>query len=457
MSFEQNKGVIESTLFDKLSKTEYKIRSKYLFGADGARSKVLQQLDLPLIKKPGQGLAHNVLVRADLSHLIKARMGNLHWIMQPDVECPDFAWSGIVRMVKAWNEWMFIMFPSPSASTSTTPQPSADAYVKRVREFIGDDTPAEVLSVSKWYINEIVAETYQRGNIFCLGDAVHRHPPFNGLGSNTCIQDAFNLAWKIAYVHKGWADPSLLDSYSTERQPVGKAIITRANDGFREHFNVWSALGMMDPGPVLRSVPERVEAFSELSADSDAGRRRRQALSEAIAQTEHEFHGLGIEMNQHYRSDAVVEKDEPIKEDVADLTSDVQLYYVPSTYPGRRLPHVWLGTAIPSGLVSTIDLAGKGGFTVLTGIGGFVWKEACKVVAKRTGIPIRGYSIGFDQDYEDIYFQWAKQRGVQDSGCILVRPDRYVAWRAHEADGKEEENLLRVMDSILGRNRVVQV
>src|SRR5947209_13662549 len=64
---------------------------------------------------------------------------------------------------------------------------------------------------------------------FCLGDAVHRHPPFNGLGSNTCIQDAFNLAWKVAYVHKNLASPSLLESYNAERQPVGLGVITRAN------------------------------------------------------------------------------------------------------------------------------------------------------------------------------------------------------------------------------------
>lgn len=56
---------------------------------------------------------------------------------------------------------------------------------------------------------------------------MHRHPPFNGLGSNTCIQDAYNLAWKIAFVHRGLASPELLKTYSQERQPVGKSVITR--------------------------------------------------------------------------------------------------------------------------------------------------------------------------------------------------------------------------------------
>lgn len=80
-----------------------------------------------------------------------------------------------------------------------------------------------------------------------MGDAVHRHPPFNGLGSNTCIQDAFNLAWKVSYVMSGKAGRELLDTYSIERQPVGVGIITRANQGLRDHTPWMTAIGMMEP------------------------------------------------------------------------------------------------------------------------------------------------------------------------------------------------------------------
>lgn len=95
---------IISTVQDKISGHTYTIRSKYLFGCDGARSQVLRQLKIPLIKKPGQGLAINVLVKADLSHLVESRQGNLHWVMQPDEEHPDFGWIGLVRMIKPWTE-----------------------------------------------------------------------------------------------------------------------------------------------------------------------------------------------------------------------------------------------------------------------------------------------------------------------------------------------------------------
>jgi 2-polyprenyl-6-methoxyphenol hydroxylase-like FAD-dependent oxidoreductase len=165
LSFEEDveTKLITTTLRDNVSNLEYQVRTKYLFGADGARSQVVKQLDLPLLIKPGQGLAINVLVKADLSHLIKHRQGNLHWVMQPDKEHPQFGWMGIVRMVKPWHEWMFILFPTQNFDTQI--QPSKEEYLERVKDFIGDDTPAEILDISRWYINEIVAKEYSQGNM----------------------------------------------------------------------------------------------------------------------------------------------------------------------------------------------------------------------------------------------------------------------------------------------------
>lgn len=154
--------IITATVQDKISGQEYHIRTKYLFGADGAQSRVVQQLDLPLDRKPGQGFAINVLVKADMSHLVDSRKGNLHWVMQPDKEHPDFGWIGIIRMVKPWDEWMFIFFPSGGADLNN--QPTMEEYQKRVRDFIGDDTPVGILNVSRWFINEVVADTFSKGD-----------------------------------------------------------------------------------------------------------------------------------------------------------------------------------------------------------------------------------------------------------------------------------------------------
>ncbi|KAH6868866.1 2,4-dichlorophenol 6-monooxygenase [Thelonectria olida] len=442
-------GRITATVLDNLSTKKYNIRTRYLFGADGARSQVVKQLNLPLSVQPGQGLAINVLVKADLSHLVKHRQGNLHWVMQPDREHPEFAWMGIVRMVKPWNEWMFILFPSRGYDYKTEAQPSKEEYLKRVQYFIGDDTPAEILNISKWYINEIVAEKYSEGNVFCLGDAVHRHPPFNGLGSNTCIQDAFNLAWKIAYVHKGLASPSLLSSYSDERQPVGHSIISRANQAFRDHNQVWDALGMLP-----KELSERKEILQELESATPEGQKRRLALHNAIKHTTNEFNALGVEMNQRYDGERIYVVDEanPYAR-TGRAAENAVLYHDPSTYPGCRLPHAWLNTAIPGQRISTLDIAGHGAFTLLTGIGGGAWKQAAENVAKKLRVPLKVHSIGFRQDWEDTYLDWTSLRGVEESGAVLVRPDLFVAWRAPKAlpdSGACELKLMTVMRSILG-------
>lgn len=165
LSFEEDPktGLITATVRDNISNLEYQVCTKYLFGADGARSQVVKQLDLRLSVKPGQGVAINVLVKADLSHLVEHRRGNLHWIMQPDREHPEFGWMGIMRMVKPWHEWMFILFPTRDCDPQI--QPSKEEYLKRVQDFIGDDTPAEILDISKWFVNEIVAEKYSQGNM----------------------------------------------------------------------------------------------------------------------------------------------------------------------------------------------------------------------------------------------------------------------------------------------------
>lgn len=163
--FSQHEGsdVITVTVRDRLSGRDYTVRTKYLFGADGAQSQVVKQLDLPMDRQPGQGLAINVLVKADLSHLVASRKGNLHWVMQPDREHPSFGWAAIVRMVKQWDEWMFVLIPERDVDLSI--QPTMEEYEARIRDFIGDDTPAEILDISRWYINEVVAKSYSKANM----------------------------------------------------------------------------------------------------------------------------------------------------------------------------------------------------------------------------------------------------------------------------------------------------
>lgn len=202
-----------------------------------------------------------------------------------------------------------------------------------------------------------------------------------------------------------------------------------------------------------KSLHDRKEALQQLAAATPEGRKRRRALQQGIYHTRHEFHGLGVEMGQRYTGSGVYASDEPHEYvRTGRAAEDEVLYYEQSTYPGCRLPHVWLNKAVPKKPVSTIDLAGHGEFTLFTGIGGDIWKNSADRVARRLGVKLQVHSIGFRQDWEDVYFEWERLRGVEESGAILVRPDRFVAWRVLEMlESIEvcEAKLTEVMRSVL--------
>jgi 2-polyprenyl-6-methoxyphenol hydroxylase-like FAD-dependent oxidoreductase len=162
--------VIISEVRDNVMKKTFKIRSKFLFGCDGARSQVVRELKIPLLKKPGQGLALNVLVKADMSSLVKYRTGNLHWVFSPETEHPQWGWAAVVRMVRPWYEWMFIFLPAPGADVTLDAMTAThDEYMVRIKQMIGDDSiDVEILDASKWWINETVAEYYSDGNVYAV-------------------------------------------------------------------------------------------------------------------------------------------------------------------------------------------------------------------------------------------------------------------------------------------------
>lgn len=240
----------------------------------------------------------------------------------------------------------------------------------------------------------------------------------------------------------GKADAKLLDTYSTERQPVGVDIITRANQGLRDHHMWMHAIGMTEP-----DLQKRKAILDEFEDKGKLGRQRREEFRKGIENTGTEFHGLGIEMNQQYRSTAVYHDDEP---EAPKLPLDAVRQRLISTYPGMRLPHAWLNTRTPGKQFSTIDLAGKGRFCLLTGPGGDAWKKAADEVAKAVGVDIVSYSIGWKEDYEDVYFDWAKLREVEEDGCVLVRPDRFVAWRSKDMISDPKAKLETVLKHVLG-------
>ncbi|CAK4034850.1 2,4-dichlorophenol 6-monooxygenase [Lecanosticta acicola] len=430
-------GRYRAVVKDCLRVIEYGIICRFLFGADGGRSVVATQLQLPGLpteRKAAEGApAWNVLIRSDIGHLMQNREGNLHWNLRLK---RDDGWMINTRMVKPWFEWLAVSLPKDPSQPGQ--QWTVEQWKDAWRDMVGDPTiPVEVLSTSKWNVNETCAERYSEDNVFCLGDAVHRHPPVNGLGSNTCVGDAFNLAWKVNLVLKGIASSSLLETYTLERQPVGADVVRMSNKHLRYHMVIWQIVGMQPPG---KSFEERTAGLNILKEESARGREKRKALQEMCLKLDHETHALGLEMGQKYFSPGIYDADEPESWTAPGKEAeDPILYYEPCTYPGRRLPHAWIGDNPPTKLTSMLDLAGKGKFTIFTGIGGSKWKQAATEVGKELGIHIKSFSIGAGQDFEDIYWTWAKRRGVEEDGVVLVRPDLFCAWRYQGCFDCQEE------------------
>jgi 2,4-dichlorophenol 6-monooxygenase len=258
----------------------------------------------------------------------------------------------------------------------------------------------------------------QKGRVFIMGDAAHRHPPSNGLGSNTSIQDGFNLAWKLAAVIKGQAGPGLLDSYSEERAPVAKQIVSRANKSIAEFGPIFEALGMGE-----RSDPERLDAEPGQALARPTWRGRASTRGDPRAPSPY----------KKYEFDCARRGNEPPLQKPA-LSSpmvswnrlsmfDEELHYQPTTWPGARYA-ACLGATISKGATqfSSLDLVGRGRFTVLTGIGGDGWVEAAKTVRRRIRHGHRHGVIGHRRGYIDFAGDWARAREINDGGVRSGAP-----------------------------------
>jgi hypothetical protein len=257
------------------------------------------------------------------------------------------------------------------------------------------------------------------------------------------MQDARNLAWKLAYVCKGMATQGLLNSFTPERHPVGTKLVKASTAGMTSHAAVWEALGAFAP-----TYQQGVREREELAHATEGGAKRRAILHNALEGMRVEGESLGMQMNQHYISSAVYLDDEMPRATFEgnDITNAIV-----TTYPGSRLPHAWLTDKVPTHKISTVDLTGRGAFALLIGHGGGAWRTAAKGVSESMKIPINAYGIGWGLEYHDKDRAWFHRREVEDDGCILVRPDNYVAWRSMTMIPNCEEKLLAVLRSVLSR------
>ena len=438
LSHEQDADGVDVKVRDRLTGSVYTIRTKYLIGADGARSMVAADIGLPMEGQMDIAGSMNITFKADISAYVSHRPSVLYWVIQPGSNVGGIG-AGLVRMVRPWNEWLIVWGYDISKPAPVVGEESATQIV---RSLLGmPELEVEITGTSLWGNNEMYATHLQSGRVFCAGDAIHRHPPSNGLGSNTSVQDSYNLAWKLAAVLRGQASASLLDTYSAERAPVARQIVLRANKSSREFVQLFDALGVTG----AKTEAEMIERIEERKLNTPRGAATRAALVEAMELKNYEFNAHGVELGQFYESTAIAGNGS--KRPAS--TRDPELYFQPSTVPGSRLPHAWVGDSTRK--LSTLDLAPMTRFTLLTGISGEAWISASEKVAHDLGIPLEAVVIGPGREVTDIYFDWARLREVAEDGAILVRPDKHIGWRSMSLPDDPERALHAAMSSLLGR------
>jgi 2,4-dichlorophenol 6-monooxygenase len=437
IDLDQDDDGVRALIRDNASGSEYVVRCQYLLGADGGR------LVHRLIGVEYEGLGvvtqtATLHVSADFSPWAKDPDVLIRWIYSPQ--------SGVLVVMvpmgpERWGpdseEWVIhLNYPVDCAETDA--QVEADA-----RKALGiGELQMEIHKITRWSVEAVIASAFRAGRVFLVGDAAHRHPPTGGLGLTSAIHDAQNLCWKLAAVLAGHASPALLDTYEAERRPVDQRNCQRSLENAVNHFQTVAATGVSPES----SPEENMEQLRRVWSGRPENAKHRSTVLRGMRAQSMEFSELNVEYGYSYESAAVVSDGTP----AADLVDDIRVYQ-PSTRPGSPLPHAWIddedGNRRP-----IKDLVPPGRFLLIAGEDGEAWCEAAQALATEADLPLEAVRIGhLDGDVYDPRCAWLRQREIQSDGAILVRPDRFVAWRGPTAADDPVGELAGAFSQILAR------
>src|SRR5215207_5818332 len=304
VALEQDDEGVTVTLRDLESGDERNVRARYVVAADGNRSPMRARLGIGMRGHPELSRSITIYFRADCSELLRDRNQGVIYVHNPQLR-------GFFRIDRTGaNGFLVINTVGEDVTQDSAIDVQSGLTEERALEFlrtaIGTDMPMELVDVANWRAEATCAERLRQGRVFLAGDAAHVVPPNGGFGGNMGIQDALNLAWKLAAVIKGEAGPALLDTYEAERLPMSKLTVEQAYTRY-----------------ATRVVPERGT----------------EGVEPAVPDIELE---IGLVM----RSEAILSED----------TDDGALHLDPSALdgrPGTRAPHVVLRDGR-----STLDLLG---------------------------------------------------------------------------------------------------
>ena len=435
---EDSEGIIV-TLRDKDADRVYQVRARYLLACDGGQS-IGPQLNVQMHGEAALATTISVHFSADLSQLPGIRDSDEvlnRTILNPDCGEPGLLVPmGPERWGRESREWVFSMI----AAAGEHKQQDDEAAVARMRQMLGLEKHAlEVRQITRWPLNALVAQQFRCGRTFILGDAAHRMPPAGAHGLNSAVQDSYNLCWKLAAVIKGYAGEALLDSYQRERQPVMEHIVSTALNNWQNAWRIADAFGFRrDNGPQQNWDNLRLLWAEGEQADRARGQAM-QGLTAACATYNHLCDNFG------YRYDAgALAADGSAPPAPPRHSGD----FHPTTRPGCSLPHAWLEDL--HGRYSINTLVGEGRFVLLAGEEGKAWCAAARRIAAERGLPLSAFTIGVHGgDLADLRGEWLNQREYGPSGAILVRPDRFIGWRAMALTDDPFATLNEALDLIL--------
>jgi putative polyketide hydroxylase len=399
VSFEQDENGVTATIRDLGSDEIETIRADYLIAADGPRSHIRDALGIGT-----DGLGALPIFVVFMYFRGPWRKFFPEFSDGDSVQIKNDEVNGVLLTAKG-DLGLFIVTYLPAKGESVdqfTPEHCKELILKAV----GEQIDIEVTDITAWQPNERVAQQYQSGRVFLVGDSAQAMAPFKGAGANTAIQSANNLCWKLAAVLHGQAGPALLDTYHVERRPVGRFNARQSLHG--------PAAELLDLGPDAPELSDEKPIFA-------------------------------LVLGYQYRSTAVVtdELAAPWDPDTPVLVDELR------GQPGTRVPHAWVTRG--GKRVSTLDLIGEG-FTLFAGDTGAAWRAAAEEIAAVFGVPITVWRIGPDGDTLDPEDRWAEVSGLACDGALLVRPDNFVGWRAEQLPDEPAAELRRVLAAILARS-----
>ncbi|ESQ82068.1 hypothetical protein AEAC466_19310 [Asticcacaulis sp. AC466] len=358
--FEQNPDGVTVTVRDRQTDRISTVSADYLIACDGADSPVREALNIAR-----EGVGHLMNIRSVLFHCPAADPYLERGFQQFEIEQDGFK---AFLTTYGDSRWV-LMFYGGAAKP-------AEAYAPDIRRALGADLPFDIITSGAWEMAGRIATTYSQGRVFLAGDAAHQLPPTRGgFGANTGIDDVWNLAWKLQFVLDGLSNPSLLDTYSQERQPIG----------WLRHQQTFAR---PDYAQYLDTPLSSVTLYGD-----DA-----------------------MELGQLHRSFAVDTADG----DLPDAAS-------PSDWagqPGVRAPHLWID--LGGEKISTVELFTRRYALITENV---EWERVIRALCAKTPLPIDVVVVGRDVVVaDDISFAEAFGTGL--AGASLVRPDGIVAWRS---------------------------